>query len=741
MIRTLPATFKIALFFFLLGESFIGHSQCIPALNATATPTVQTICSGTPITTIVLGSNLPGTTFNWTRDNTATVTGIPASGLGNISGTLTNTTNAPVPVTFTITPQTTQLINEPFNTILPAGWAQQNNSSPLGSGPQSVWFPGTAYPPYSPPNFIAANYNSSTPGGSISNWLLTPEITFKNGDQFSFYTRTSGSAIIPDRLQVRMSVSGPSVNIGTSPVSVGDFTYLLMDINPTYASNGYPDIWTQFSATFAGLPGGVSGRIAFRYFTMTGNLPGENSTMIGIDDVSYTTSTACVGTPITATVVVNPNASVNLISNQTICNGTSTAPVNFSSPTSGGTIAYNWTNDNTAIGLGSSGTGSIPSFTATNPGNTAIAGTVTVTPTFTGTNSPWFPNPTPITIPSTGPTTGFLYPSIINVNGLPGTARLIRVLIHNFTHAAPAELDILVRSPSGQNVILMSDAGGSSSVSGLNMIFVDGGISMPATGPITSGTYGCTNYGTPDQWPAPGPGVLVQPNPSLSLFTGNPNGNWSLFVFDQANGNGGSINNGWTLVFDQGGTSTCTGTPTTFTYTINPSPTVSISSNIQPPLQPGDVLTLTANTSPPGGTYAWYKDGVLIVGATSNTLTGITVNDLGMYTVTYTDLNACVNTAGFNVYAKASTGLFIHPNPNNGHFRITFYNVSDEEVIITVFNSLGGVIVQQKTRTGTLSYAKAEIEMPPGYIIGTYMVEVRNSKGQRIGTNLVNIGR
>ncbi|MEI7510022.1 MAG: hypothetical protein WCJ62_11230, partial [Flavobacterium sp.] len=45
----------------------------------------------------------PKTNYAWTRDNTATVTGIAASGSGNVTGSLTNTTNAPITVTFTFT--------------------------------------------------------------------------------------------------------------------------------------------------------------------------------------------------------------------------------------------------------------------------------------------------------------------------------------------------------------------------------------------------------------------------------------------------------------------------------------------------------------------------------------------------------------------------------------------------------------------------------------------------------------
>ena len=73
---------------------------------AVATPSTQNQCSDVAITTIVLSTsnNLTGTTYAWTRDNIINVTGVAASGTGDISGTLTNATNVPQTVIFTITP-------------------------------------------------------------------------------------------------------------------------------------------------------------------------------------------------------------------------------------------------------------------------------------------------------------------------------------------------------------------------------------------------------------------------------------------------------------------------------------------------------------------------------------------------------------------------------------------------------------------------------------------------------------
>ncbi|MBK7432621.1 MAG: hypothetical protein IPI66_01180 [Chitinophagaceae bacterium] len=74
---------------------------------------------------------------------------------------------------------------------------------------------------------------------------------------------------------------------------------------------------------------------------------------------------------------------------QVVCNNTSFLPTNFTSPTTGGTITYAWTNNNTTVGLGASGTGNIPAFVGTNATNAPNVATVTVTPsiTYAGTGS------------------------------------------------------------------------------------------------------------------------------------------------------------------------------------------------------------------------------------------------------------------------------------------------------------------------------------------------------------------
>ena len=113
-------------------------------------------------------------------------------------------------------------------------------------------------------------------------------MTLRDGNTFSFWTRTTdvGANLFPDRLQVRMSTNFGSTNVGSTAASVGDFTTLLLDINPTYADN-YPHDWTKFTVTISGLGTPTVGRLAFRYFVEGGGPDASRSDYIGIDDVAF----------------------------------------------------------------------------------------------------------------------------------------------------------------------------------------------------------------------------------------------------------------------------------------------------------------------------------------------------------------------------------------------------------------------------------------------------------------------
>lgn len=172
-------------------------------------------------------------------------------------------------------------------TLLPgAGWVQNNLSSPIGT---TGWFQGnlTVFAQHSGTGYLGANYNNGASVATISNWMLTPALTLYNGATVSFYTRCPAASSWPDRLEFRMSTNGASTNVGTTATSVGDFTNLLISVNPNLVVGGYPETWTQYTATITGLSGPTQGRLAFRYFVTNGGPSGANSNYIGIDTFNY----------------------------------------------------------------------------------------------------------------------------------------------------------------------------------------------------------------------------------------------------------------------------------------------------------------------------------------------------------------------------------------------------------------------------------------------------------------------
>ncbi len=192
-----------------------------------------------------------------------------------------------------------------FNGVNP--WAVQNRSdSPAGG---QTWFAGDTaiLPPQSGTGYVAANFFSTgglTGTETVSNWLFSPVLNLVNGGTVTFFTRSAGSA--PDHLELRLSTNGTSTNVGTTSTSLGDFTTVLLDINPLLqpgGATGYPTGWTQFTAIVTGVPvGGITGRLGFRYTVPNSGFNGVNGDYIGVDNL--TSSLTAVPEPSTYAICI-----------------------------------------------------------------------------------------------------------------------------------------------------------------------------------------------------------------------------------------------------------------------------------------------------------------------------------------------------------------------------------------------------------------------------------------------------
>jgi hypothetical protein len=189
-------------------------------------------------------------------------------------------------------------LNEGFDditTLAGNGWFLQNSSAPVGS---TSWFQGTSVAGGGPfdafdgaaNGYIGANYNGTGNTGTISEWMLTPELNFGANATLTFYTRKVSPDTYADRLEIRSSTAGASTNVGVGATATGDFTNLRLSINPSLVLGVYPTVWTQY--TISGLPHSGSGRVAFRYFVTGGGYLGTSSDYIGIDRVQYTAGAA-----------------------------------------------------------------------------------------------------------------------------------------------------------------------------------------------------------------------------------------------------------------------------------------------------------------------------------------------------------------------------------------------------------------------------------------------------------------
>jgi hypothetical protein len=162
---------------------------------------------------------------------------------------------------------------------------QQGNPGTFGYNAQS----GAQKNSFAQVSYLASN------GTITSDWLLTPVLTLQAGTTISFYTTASQGTTFANDLQVYVSLSGASTNVGSNNKSPSDGSFSLLpngDLNPGLSPTGYPNTppngWTleSFILTSAQVPVATSGRIGLRYYIP--NTLTEGSA-VGIDTLSVTT--------------------------------------------------------------------------------------------------------------------------------------------------------------------------------------------------------------------------------------------------------------------------------------------------------------------------------------------------------------------------------------------------------------------------------------------------------------------
>ena len=215
----------------------------------------------------------------------------------------------------------------------------------------------------------------------------------------------------------------------------------------------------------------------------------------------------------------------------------STASLNYGAIAVGASASKNFTFTNTGV------PGSAMTAVLSLADNGYSLGTVSFTLANSTPLSLSFANTAQIIIPDSGP--GSPYPSEIDVSTANLVIGKVTATLQGFTHSYPHDVNVLLIGPSGQQAVLMAHAGGPYSVSGLALAFDDTSTNSLTEAILVPVTNHPTLIPPQDTYP----GLSGQPsNTNLSVFIGgNPNGLWSLYVYDDTPGNDGSIAGGWTL--------------------------------------------------------------------------------------------------------------------------------------------------------------------------------------------------
>jgi subtilisin-like proprotein convertase family protein len=286
-----------------------------------------------------------------------------------------------------------------------------------------------------------------------------------------------------------------------------------------------------------------------------------------------------------------------------------------------------------------SGGGPTPTPTSTStPASTPTpTATPTVGPTATPTRTPtatatMTPTRTPTPTPPPGPSncnagpiqirdanSALPYPSTVSVSGLSGTITKVTVDLKGLSHTFPDDVDVMLVGPGGQTAVILSDVGGGTDVSGLNLTLDDAAAgALPDGTALTSGMFRPTNVTAGDPFPAPAP---ASGGSALSVFNGTvPNGTWSLYVVDDAAQDVGTFSQGFCVNVTAGGTpptATPTRTPTPVPPTATPTVTATATATLTPsptPTPPSAVLCRNVSLAIPDGNATGVTD-TFVVGA------------------------------------------------------------------------------------------------------------------------------
>jgi gliding motility-associated-like protein len=604
----------------------IGQAPCnatgTTTISVGATPTANamsniTACANASVSVPNFSSSTAGTTYSWTNSNTAI--GLAENGTGNISAfTGTNSGSSAIsatitvtpsnngctgtPISFTITINPSPSMNQPSNTSYCHGATALSSSfSSTTGGVTYAWTNDntaiglTANGTGNTPSFTTNNTSSTASVATIS---VIPTANTCSGNTYT-YTITINASPTVDFIDDEIDCAGNTIpaKYFTSTPAGANYTWTNSNTAIGLAANGV-DNTPAFIAQNSSGSASISGTI-----DVTANLSG------------------CSGGSRSFTITVSPLPTVDPISSVSQCAGTALSAIDFTGTPS--SVSFDWTNDDTSIGLASNGTGNIASFTPTNSSGSNVIASIIVTPTIgTCTGSPenftitvaptptisqegdlfYCPNETAsasayVIVPS-GSTVNWTNSNTNIGLSAGGTGNTPSFTTANSGMTDVGQIDVVATlgactSETMSYNIQVSEAPTMTDPSDLTVCAGD----LINASSFTSSTNGANFSWTND-------------NTAIGLGA-NGTGNYSAFTATNT-----SSNPIVSVIEITPGIGSCTGTPESFTITVNPVP---VSAPISDQTLCNGAMTSAVNfvSTPVGASFSWVNDNTTI-GLASN---------------------------------------------------------------------------------------------------------------------------
>ena len=325
------------------------------------------LCNGMMTDAINFSSDVVGTIYSWTVSGASI--GLPASGNGNIASfrAINNGTSAAT-ATITVTPKNANGCEGTAQTITinvqPTPFAAPEFDATLCVGATVAEVTGTNFTWTQTGSNIglAQTFGTGTiPSFTTANNTLLPQTA-----TFAITPMSGTCAGTPVSFTVTVLPEVGVNAVASQEVCDGQMTA------PVAFSGKLPGTvyrWTNSNPAI-GLAASGAGDIAS--FRAVGGTAIEVATITVTPEYTHSGLTCPTITPITFTITVNPDLTIGTIFDSAYCNGVATDVVTLPSDAT-------WVHSGSNIGSAMSGTGSIPSFIATNTTANLATGVFTVT--------------------------------------------------------------------------------------------------------------------------------------------------------------------------------------------------------------------------------------------------------------------------------------------------------------------------------------------------------------------------